>query len=67
MIIADEIKAARKVLKKAQFQTKSVLFHYGEEDIFSIHGLGGTLKVSREEMEAVADWVLCLFIDDGEK
>jgi hypothetical protein len=64
----DKIKAAREVLKRSRFKFKNIDVTYNEDDTFSMTcgGIVGEVKIDRESMIAIADWVLCLFDDHGE-
>jgi len=65
----DKIKAAREALKVSCFKYKDIEVIYNEDDSFSLSYSPsplGVIRVESESMIAIADWVLCLFIDDGE-
>lgn len=70
MIIANEIKNAWEVIKKAKFQINECNAYYNEDETFSLLKNTSTrlmeMNFSKEEMIAIADWVQCLFIDDGQ-
>lgn len=68
MITADEIKKAWEVLKKAKFKINDCTSYYNENGTFSILDASNVMEIhlTKDEMIAIADWVQCLFIDDGE-
>jgi translation elongation factor P/translation initiation factor 5A len=65
---ADKIKAAREVLKESEFRFEYCSACYNEDESFILIDNEKLEKVTfpKEAMIAIADWVLCLFIDDGE-
>jgi predicted protein tyrosine phosphatase len=66
-ILTVEIKKAREILKKSEYRIKNKTICYDIDESFILVDLEKLEKVtfSTEEMLAIADWVQCLFIDDG--
>ena len=68
MKTVDKIKAAREILKESEFRFEYRSARYTEDESFILvdHEKHETVVFPKEAMIAIADWVLCLFIDDGE-
>jgi len=66
MIIANEIKNAWEVIKKAEFKSKGCSAQYCQDESFILIDRLEKVTFTKEQMIAIADWVQCLFIDDGQ-